>query len=93
MMPWVLFLAQSAAPAARTARGLRGYTPFLDPLPLDRYWLVLLVPMVLAIAVVYKAIKLDDLAQLPRQTLSLAAQIVAFMLLAAAGLWLISEIV
>jgi hypothetical protein len=71
---------------------LAGYRPFLDPLPLDTYWLLLLPPLVLAIAVIYKTIKLDDLAQLPRQALFLAGQIVAFMALAAAALWLITEL-
>lgn len=68
------------------------YRPFLDPLPLDTYWLMLLPPLVLAIAVIYKAIKLDDLSLLPRQALFLAGQIVAFMILAAVALWLITEL-
>lgn len=65
---------------------------FLEPLPLDEYWLVLLAPLAIAIAVVYKTIKLDDLNLLPRQALYLATQIVVFMVLAAAALWLISEL-
>lgn len=69
------------------------YKPFLDPLPLDRWWLALLPPLVLAIAIVYKTIKLDDLSQLPRQVLRLSAQILCVMALAAAGLWLLTEIV
>jgi hypothetical protein len=65
----------------------------LEPLPLDDYWLVLLLPLSIAIAVVYKTIKLDDLTRLPRQASYLAAQIVAFMVLAAAALWLMTELV
>jgi len=70
------------------------YTPFLDPLPLDTYWLALLPPLVLAIAIVYKAIRLNDaeLKGLPKAAVSLAVQIVIFMVLAAAGLWLLTEI-
>jgi len=68
------------------------YLPFVHPLPLDTYWLLLMPPMVLAIAIVYKAIKLDDLAELPKQAMFLTAQILAFMVLAAAALWLLSEI-
>ena len=71
---------------------LAHYRPFLDPLPLDTYWLLLLPPLVLAIAVIYKAIKIDDLSQLPRQAIFLAGQIIAFMVLAAALLWLITEL-
>lgn len=70
-----------------------GYRPLLDPIPVDDYWLVLLAPLVLAISVVYKAIKLDDLAQLPRQAIHLAGQIVAFMIMAAAALWLMGMLV
>ncbi len=66
---------------------------FLQPLPLDDYWLLLLVPLSIAVAVVYKTIKLDDLSKLPRQATYLAAQILVFMVLAAAALWLLTELV
>lgn len=69
-----------------------GYRLFLDPLPLDAYWLMLLPPLALAIAVVIKTIRLPDLAQLPRQATLLALQIIVFMGLAAAGLWLLTEL-
>ena len=65
---------------------------FYQPLPLDSYWLPLLLPLVLAISVVYKAIKLEDLRRLPRQAVLLSAQIITFMVLAAATLWLITEL-
>jgi hypothetical protein len=71
---------------------LLAYTPFLDPLPLDGQWLLLLIPLAIAIALVYKTIKLPHLVQLPRQTAVLAAQILVFMVLAAAVIWLLSEI-
>ncbi len=70
-----------------------GYRPFLDPLPLDTYWLLLLPPLAIAVALVYKTIKVENLADLPRQAAFLAAQIVAFMILAAAALWLLTELV
>lgn len=70
-----------------------GYRPLLDPIPVDDYWLVLLLPLVFAISLVYKAIKLDDLTHLPRQSIYLAGQIVAFMFLAATALWLMGMLV
>ena len=70
-----------------------GYRPLLDPIPADDYWLVLLLPLVFAISLVYKAIKLDDLTHLPRQSIYLAGQIVAFMFLAATALWLMGMLV
>ncbi|MCG8512166.1 MAG: hypothetical protein MI741_23360 [Rhodospirillales bacterium] len=69
-----------------------GWYPFLDPLPIDRFWLLLLVPLVIVVAVVYKTIKLPDLSRLPRQSASLAAQILAFMVLAAVVLWILTEL-
>ncbi len=69
------------------------YRPFIDPLRIDGQWLLLLLPLVLAISVVYKTIKTPELAKVPRETAVLSAQIVAFMALAAAGLWLLTELV
>lgn len=70
-----------------------GYTPFLEPIPVGEYWLLLLLPLVAAISVVYKTIKVRDLSRLPREALQLSGTIVAFMVLAAAGLWLLTELV
>ncbi len=70
-----------------------GYRPFLDPLPVHDIWLFLLLPLVFAVALVYKAIKLDDLTHLWKQTFNLAGQILVFMVLAAAALWLLNVLV
>ena len=70
-----------------------GYRPLLDPIPIDDYWLLLLLPLVFVIALVYKTIKLDDLTHLMHHALYLAGQIVVFMVLAAAGLWLMGMLV
>ena len=69
------------------------YRPFLEPLRLDSYWLLLLLPLVIAISVAYKAIKLDDLANLPREAVFLSVQIIAFMIMAATSLWLLTELI
>ena len=69
------------------------WVPFLTPLPLEDVWLLLVAPLALAVAVVYKTIKLQDLSQLPRQAAMLAGQIVVFMIAAAAVLWLVTELV
>ena len=70
-----------------------GFRPFLEPVPIDRYWMLLLLPLVMGIAVVYKTVKVDRLEKLPREAAVLAAQIVAFMALAAAALWMLTELV
>lgn len=69
------------------------YRPFLEPLRLDSYWLLLMLPLVIAISVAYKAIKLEALENLPREATFLAVQILAFMILVAASLWLLTELV
>ncbi len=66
------------------------WRPFLEPLPVDRFWLLLIVPMALAIAIVYKALRIDDLRQLPRKAAGLAAQIILYMALAALVVWTIT---
>jgi hypothetical protein len=66
---------------------------FSSPVALDAGWLVLLLPLSVAVAVVYKTIKTDDLGKLPREATYLAVQILAFMLLAGAALYLITEVV
>lgn len=70
---------------------LLAYRPFLDPAPIDRYWLWFLPPLILIVAVVYRTIKTgsDALIAMPRQAGYLAFQISVFMVLAAALLWLL----
>jgi hypothetical protein len=83
-----------AAPGEGFAQlGSLGFRPFFEPLPIDLYWIFLLIPMVVAISVVYKTIKTDRLHKIPRESAVLAAQIVAFMALAAAALWMLTELV
>lgn len=69
------------------------FVPMRDPLPVSLPTWVLLVPLALAIAVVYKAIKLDDLSTLPRQAAYLALQIVLFMVAAGVVLYVVTELV
>lgn len=69
-----------------------GYRPFIDPLNLHTYWLLTLPALAVAIALIYKTIKLDELKDLPRETAALSGQIVLFMAVAAAVLWLVTEL-
>jgi hypothetical protein len=71
------------------------WRPFLDPIQLDRYWLVLILPLVLAISVVFKAMKLPN-PTLPAMTvhsLKLSAQILGGLAVVAAVLLFLTEIV
>ena len=75
---------------------LLAWRPFLDPMTLiaDRAWLALLLPLVVAIAAVYRALRSPepiDRAGYIRAVVRISFQIVAAMLLASVGLWLLVE--
>lgn len=70
------------------AAALLAYRPFLDPAPIDRYWLWFLLPLIVVIALVYRTIKTETLEGLLRRAGYLAFQISVFMVLAAAALYL-----
>ena len=54
---------------------------FVEPIHLTGWWrLVMMLPLCLGIAVVYKALKLDDLRSLPIGSLALWATLVAGMM-------------
>jgi len=69
------------------------WTPFLDPLPLSGVWMWLAIPLAAAIAVVYKALKLPDLRDVPAEAARLTFVILIALLAAAVGLWALTEIV
>ena len=72
---------------------LLAWRPFLDPLPLELYWLWLAIPLVALISVAYKAIRLDDLQQLPKHAARMSVEILLLLTVAAVVLWLITEAV
>lgn len=69
------------------------YVPFLDPLPIDPWWMVLLLPLVVLTSIVYKTLRLKDLSQMPRQAAWMSLQVISFMVIAAVVVWTITEIV
>ena len=56
---------------------------FLKPMPLWNLWWVLLLPLCLGVAIVYKAVRLDNIRDLPRQGLILLFWILGGMIFAA----------
>ncbi len=70
-----------------------GWRPFLDPLPIDDFWLAMLIPMVIVIAVVYKTIKTENIKSLARDSVYLSLQIGLFMVVAAVILYAITAVV
>ena len=67
------------------------YIPFLDPLPIDPFWLLLMIPLVVLVSAIYKTIRVDDLATLPREAMWMSIQIIAFMIVAAMVVWAMTE--
>jgi hypothetical protein len=63
------------------------------PLSLDSYWMWLLLPLVAAIAIVYKTLKVEDLRELPRQAAYLFVQILTFLVLAGVAIYVILAVV
>jgi len=62
--------------------------PFIDPMYGSwNYWRLLLLPLALGVAMVYKSIRCEDLSELPRQTLRAFLKFVLGFLLLAAILW------
>jgi len=70
-----------------------GWRPFLEPLPVDDLWMWLLIPLTIAIATVYKTLKLDDLNRLPWEIARLSTLIVLSMLAAAVVLGVLVTVV
>jgi hypothetical protein len=73
--------ASSLAPLVSLAAAAVGpYRPFLDPLPIYRYWFWLLLPLCLLFSVVYKSAKCESVRQIPR-----AALVITFWILLGMG--------
>jgi hypothetical protein len=59
---------------------------FVRPLPLWDYWVWLLVPLSLGVAIVYKSVKCRTMDQVPREAAVLTFWILAVMVAVAAAL-------
>lgn len=68
------------------------YRPFLDPLPVDRYWYLLLLPMAFLLAVGYKSVRTVDMTQYWRQVLTFTAQIILGLLALGLGFFLLVRV-
>jgi len=62
------------------------YTPFVTPLPIWDYWMVLLLPLSIAVAIVYKSIKCQSMNQVPREAAIITVWIIVGFTLAGAAL-------
>ncbi|HUO08840.1 MAG TPA: hypothetical protein VM008_11105 [Phycisphaerae bacterium] len=67
------------------------YTIFFDAITslfpnMDEYWLLLVIPLVVAITLVYKGTRMKELRTLPRDATIMSVQILVLMVFAAAAL-------
>lgn len=64
------------------------YTPFLDPIPIwsNTVWPWLLIPLAVAVSLVYKSIKCGTMRQVPKEAAGIAVWILLGMAAAAAAL-------
>lgn len=76
-----------------TGPTLLAFRPFLDPLPLDDVWFLLVVPLSLGVAIVYRAVRAADQRAFYRSVLIMTAQTVAAMIALGAGFFTLVEFV
>ena len=60
--------------------------PFIQPAPIWDYWYLLLIPLCLAVAIVYKSIRCPSMRRVPQEALILFVFILTVMVLAAGAL-------
>jgi hypothetical protein len=70
---------------------LLAYRPFLDPMPIYNWWYALLIPLCLLFSIVYKAVKCESVADVPKAALSITLWIVVAMAAAGAALALLDR--
>lgn len=66
---------------------------FVRPMPLWDVWWLLIVPLCLGVSIVYKAIRLDDMRQVPWQALTIFLWILGGMIVAGVVLLLVVKLV
>ncbi len=68
---------------------LLAYRLFLDPLPVWNYWVVLILPLCLAVSVVYKSMKCRSMSQVPWEAAVIFLWIIGGFTAAAVALMLL----
>jgi len=68
---------------------LLAYRLFLDPMPVWDYWYLLIVPLCVAVAVVYKSMKCRSMSQVPLEAGAIVLWILGGFGAAAVGLMLL----
>jgi len=69
------------------------YRPFIDPIQLDAWWFVLLLPMALGVAMSYKALRVSDLRDYWKQVALMTTQIVLGIVGLGAGIFVFVQFI
>lgn len=86
-LSWLLAqAAPDAMPPATPAPPQYVFRPFVTPAPVWDYWPLLLLPLCLGIAIVYKSIRCRSMSRVPREAAALFAFIVGVMVVASLAL-------
>lgn len=65
------------------------WRPFLDPLPLEEAWFLLLIPLALLISIGYKAVRTGDMRRYWRDVVIMTLQVILAMILLWIGAYLV----
>lgn len=57
-----------------------GWRPFIDPMHAHDWWFLLIFPVALLVSLAWKAVRVDDIRQLPRAVGVMTVQVVLAML-------------
>ena len=69
--------------------GTLAYTPFIDAMSIHDQWYLLIIPMVIFVAIGYKAVRVSDLKDFPRQVFVFVVQVLGVMAVLAIAFTLI----
>lgn len=68
-----------------------GYRPFLDPISAQQWWWLFVIPLIIGIAIVYKALRLPDLDRFWFNVTKMSLQIMIVMVVMSVILYLVVE--
>lgn len=68
------------------------WRPILDPLPIDSVWYLMLIPISLGIALAYKAVRVPEIKDYPKQVIVMTIQTILAIVGLAVGAYLVIEV-
>ncbi len=72
---------------------LVGWRPFLEPMDIHDHWWLTLAPLALGVSIAYRAVRVESFEGYWRRTLVMSVQVVGGMILLAALVFAIVEVV